>query len=350
MTSTHPRSDHPAAWYGPELGSIDDLAFQLQPGHIGELREKVAELRLSGRSLLGVGLSDCHMETLSPELISIRDEVVTGRGFALVRGVPVDSWTIEESATAYWVIGLHVGWPVSQNGKGHLIGHVCDIGADLRDPTARKYATNAAQPYHTDSCDVVSLLCLQTAKEGGLSSMSSSFTIYQEMMRSRPDLAKALTEPLPIDRKGEIPAGKGPFYMMPPINEFEGEVSIIYNRDFIDSAQRHPDAPRLTPAQVEAMDTFDTLAASTELRLDMELQRGDVQFVHNHQIVHSRTGFVDHPEVEKRRHLLRFWLAPPNGRALPPVFAERYGSVTQGERRGGIQVPGVADQIVLVPE
>ena len=111
-----------------------------------------------------------------------------------------------------------------------------------------------------------------------------------------------------------------------------------------------PDAPRLTDTQVEAMDLFDELAASPELRMDMELQRGDVQFVHNHQIVHSRTAYTDHPDLDKRRHLLRLWLAPPNGRPLPPGFAERYGSVEQGTRRGGIHVPGHLEKVVLAPE
>jgi hypothetical protein len=138
--------------------------------------------------------------------------------------------------------------------------------------------------------------------------------------------------------------------MMPVFNEMEGTLSTIYARDFIDGSQRHPAAPRLTSRQIEALDLFDELAASAELRLDMELQRGDVQFVHNHQIVHSRTAFRDHPEVERRRHLLRLWLAPANGRALPLVFQERYGSITRGTRRGGIQVPGAKERIVLLPE
>ena len=340
----------PAAWYGPEIGTSEKWIHHLDAAHVSELRSKVAEHMTTGRSLMDLDVSECRMDTFTPELARIGEEVVNGRGFALIRGVPVDDFTIEESATAFWIIGLHIGWPISQNGKGHLLGHVCDIKADLSDPNVRRYATNSAQPYHTDSCDVVSLLCLQTAKHGGLSSMSSSLTVYLEMRKTRPDLAQALSEPIAVDRKGEIPEGKGPFYMLPIFNEFDGQLSTIYNRDFINSSQRHPDAPRFTAAQIEGMDLFDTLAASPELRLDMELQRGDVQFVHNHQIVHSRTAFDDHPAVEKRRHLLRLWLAPANGRPLAPAFVERYGSITQGTRRGGIQVPGVPDQVVLTPE
>jgi hypothetical protein len=186
--------------------------------------------------------------------------------------------------------------------------------------------------------------------EGGLSSMSSSTTVYKEMLERRPDLAAVLMEPLPVDRKGEIPEGKDEFYMLPVFHDYGGYISVLYTRDFIDTSQRHPAAPRLTDAQIEAMDMFDELAASPELRIDMELRRGDVQFVHNHQIVHARSGWTDHPDLNERRHLLRLWLAPPNGRPLPRAFAERYGSVEQGTRRGGIRVPGHLEKVVLEPE
>ncbi len=341
---------HPAAWYGSRLADSDEWILVLEPRHVAELETVVDSFMAGGHRLIDLTQSACEMPSLSTELRRIQEAVVWGRGFGLIRGVPVEAWTIEQSAAAYWAIGLHFGWPVSQNGKGHLLGHVCDIKADLSDPKSRKYATNAAQPFHTDSCDIVALLCLRAAREGGLSSMSSSVTIHKEMQRRRPDLAGVLSQPVPVDRKGETPEGKAPFYLMPVFNEFEGNLSTIYNRDFINGSQRHPDAPRLTGQQIEAMDLFDQLAASAELRLDMELQRGDVQLVHNHQVVHSRTEFRDHPEVERRRHLLRLWLAPSNGRALPPVFQERYGTITQGTRRGGIQVLGVEEQVVLVPE
>ncbi len=350
MIATKAPTGHPAVWFGTDFDRNDEWIVMLEPRHLAELEALVDLLLAGGGSLIDLARSSCEMPSLSPALRQAQEAVVGGRGFALIRGLPVERWTIEKSATAFWAVGLHFGWPVSQNGKGHLLGHVCDIKADLRDPKSRKYATNAAQPYHTDSCDIVALLCLQTAREGGLSSMSSSVTIYEEMKRRRPDLATALSQPLPVDRKGETPAGKAPFYMMPVFNEFEGSLSTIYARDFIEGSQRHPDAPRLTEQQVAALDLFDELAARADIRLDMELQRGDMQFVHNHQIVHSRTKFRDYAEVERRRHLLRLWLAPPNGRALPPVFEERYGSVTQGTRRGGIQVPGAKEQVVLVPE
>ncbi len=343
-------SPDPANWRGPDCEQEHDWVFTLASQHVAELRSLVGGYRASGRPLIELKLDACGMTSLSPELVRIRDDVLEGRGFALIRGLPVDTWTIQEAATAFWAIGLHVGLPISQNGDGHLLGHVCDIKADLNDPRSRKYATNAAQPFHTDSCDVVALLCLQPAYEGGLSSMTSSVTIHKEMLRRRPDLARLLSEPLPFDRKGEIPAGKTDFYMMPVFNEFAGKLTTIYARDFIDGSQRHQNAPRLTDQQVEALDLFDELAANAELRLDMELEPGDVQFVHNHQAVHARTAYRDYPGEARRRHLLRLWLSPANGRPLPPVFEERYGSVTVGTRRGGIQVPDVEERVVFAPE
>ena len=342
---------HPeAVWYGPQFTGDDGWIHNLTAAHIAELGA-AADRALAGRTPMAQ-MTDRAFdlgETASL-LAQIQAEVVDGRGFALIRGVPVEDWGTEKSAMAYWAIGLHVGWPISQNAKGHLLGHVCDLRPDLTDPETRKYSTNLAQPYHTDSCDVVALLCLHEAAEGGLSSMASSVTIYKEMMERRPDLASVLSRSFPVDRKGEVPEGGDEFYMLAVVHDFAGFISVLYARDFIDGSQRHPEAPRLTAAQVEAMDMFDELAASPELRMDMELQRGDVQFVHNHQIVHSRTAYTDHPELSRRRHLLRLWLAPPNGRPLPPGFAERYGSVEQGTRRGGIRVPGHMEKVVLVPE
>ena len=118
-----------------------------------------------------------------------------------------------------------------------------------------------------------------------------------------------------------------------------GALTVFYQRQYVDSAQRFDAAPRLTPADVEALDAFDALAEDPALHLRMRLQPGDVQFVHNHVLLHDRTAFDDHPEPAHRRHLLRLWLAAPGARELPPAFAARYGSLEVGDR-GGIVVPG----------
>jgi alpha-ketoglutarate-dependent taurine dioxygenase len=148
-----------------------------------------------------------------------------------------------------------------------------------------------------------------------------------------------LFEPVETDRRGEMDAGQPPYFRIPVFNWHDGLLSTIYQRQYIESARRSPDVPPLTARQIEAMDMFDALANDPALNMHMEFRPGDVQLVHNHTILHDRTAFEDWLEPESKRHLLRLWLAPANARPLPPVFAERYGRITPGER-GGVTTPG----------
>jgi Taurine catabolism dioxygenase TauD, TfdA family len=283
---------------------------------------------------------DFPLPTLRPRLAAILGEVLDGRGFVLVRGLPIRDWGPRKAALAFLGLGLHWGNLRAQNRHGHLLGHVKDMGLSSRDPQVRIYQTNERQNYHTDSSDIVGLLCLQPARTGGKSSLVSSVTIFNEMRRRRPDLARVLFEPIETDRRGEVPEGKKPYFSIPVFNWHEGRLSAIYHRSYIESARRFPDVPPLAPEQIEALDLFDALANDPELCFQMEFQAGDIQLVHNHSLLHDRTAFEDWPEPERKRHLLRLWLAPEKARPLPPVFAERYGSVTPGAR-GGVDVPGL---------
>ena len=116
-------------------------------------------------------------------------------------------------------------------------------------------------------------------------------------------------------------------------------------QSMIEKAQAFPEVPRLTDAQREALELVDVLATDPAIRLDMDFRPGDMQFLLNHAILHSRTAYEDWPEPERRRHLLRLWLAPHEARSLPAVFAQRYGSVVPGAR-GGV---GLAPAQLQVP-
>ncbi len=339
----------PAVWYGRDLVGSDEWIYQLSQSDIAEIDEAIEAVGHRQTPVGELVRDDFLLPTLGPALRGIQHEVVSGRGFVLLRNLPVARYTKREAITAYWGIGLHFGWPISQNAKGHLLGHVTNIGLDPSNPHHRIYATKVRHLFHTDSCDVVGLLCLQPAKEGGLSSVVSSVTIYNEMLAQRPDLVEVLEQPFVVDRKGEIPAGKRPYYEMPVFNHYAGHLTTIYARDFIEAAQRFEEVPRLRPEQVEAMDLLDALAARDDVRLNMTLAQGDIQLLHSHQTLHARTAFEDYAEPERRRHLLRLWLAPPNSRPLPPVFAERYGTIEVGTRRGGIMVPGAKLHVSFDP-
>ncbi len=326
--------DIPAAWRGPDMARDPVWLETFSQEEIAELETACARVRDQGIALIDVDERNFVLPRLGERLRALRDEVVEGRGFVLLRGLPVADWSLEQAATAYWGIGRHFGNPRSQNGKGHLLGHVRDLGLDLKDESVRVYQTRERQTFHTDSCDIVSLLCLKTARRGGLSALVSSVTVYNEMVRRRPDLARRLFQPFATDRRGEIPDGQMPWFDLPVFNWFAGRLSTIYARRYIDSAQRFEAARRLAPEDIEALDLFDSLAEDPALNFEMEFRPGDIQFVNNHVMLHDRTGYEDWPEPERKRHLLRLWLAPPNGRPLPEIYAQRYGSVEIGNRGG----------------
>ncbi|HXU37772.1 MAG TPA: TauD/TfdA family dioxygenase [Blastocatellia bacterium] len=306
---------------------------------VDEVERAVKRLTSESRDIVTIGSEDFPLPTLAPRLRRLLDEVLNGRGFVVLRALPVEAWTKLESAMAFFGIGTHLGNARSQNAQGHILGHVKDLGKSSQDPDVRIYQTHERQTYHTDSADVVCLLCLRPAKSGGLSSLVSSVTIFNEMRRRRPDLLRVLFEPIETDRRGEAIEGQKPYFKIPVFSWHEGFLSAIYQRQYIESARRFADVPPLTDIQNEALDLFDSLANDPALHLYMELQPGDVQIVHNHTILHDRTAFDDWPEPERKRHLLRLWLAPANARPLPSVFAERFGSAAPGDR-GGVVARG----------
>jgi hypothetical protein len=337
------------AWYGADMAGRTDWIHELTPVEKDELRRAVRAAGASGREIHHLGRAEFPLDRLAGRLAGIRREVLEGRGFFLLRGVPVEDWSARECAAAFWGMGLHLGEAVSQNGKGHVLGHVANLGLDYADPEVRGYQTNAHLNYHTDSSDVVGLLSLRTPRSGGLSSIASSTTVWNEMARRRPDLARTLLEPVHYTRWGEIPEGKDRYFGMPVFSPWKGRMVVAYVRSAIRKAQLMPEVPRLTPAQEEAMDLLDSLAADPKIRLMMEFRPGDVQLLCNHWILHSRTGYVDWPEPGRRRHLLRLWLACDDGPSLPPLFTTSYQGATGGGRPDGIRVPGVPFAAPLEP-
>jgi hypothetical protein len=326
-----------------------EWAYRLSPTEVAEIEVAVATVRQQRLDIADIRRETFPLTTLGPQLDRLCSEVLNGRGFVLLRGMPVENRPIAESATAYWGVGTYFGSARSQNAKGHLLGHIYDLGgSSATDPTIRSYATAERQNFHIDRCDVVALLCLRRAKSGGLSAIVSSMTLHNVMAQRRPDLLERLYQSFPVDRRGEVPPGKAPFYEAPVFNEHNGYLSVLYSRLHIGSAQRFPEARRLTAEDYEALDMLAALAADPELCLEMTFMPGDIQFLHNHTILHARSEYDDWPELKRKRHLLRLWLAPSGARPLPPVFAECYGDITIGDR-GGIICEGTRLHAPLVP-
>ncbi|MEM9060020.1 MAG: TauD/TfdA family dioxygenase [Pseudomonadota bacterium] len=341
--------DHPAAWLGAEIAErTGEWVWTLSEPEVSEL-EGAADAYLAAHETIGeMTPGDFPLPTLGGRLTEMRGELLHGTGFRLVRGLPVENYTIERCAAIFCGLGAHLGKARSQNAKGHLLGHVKDVGADLNDPKVRIYQTTKRQTFHTDSTDVVGLLCLRNAKSGGDSLLVSTLTLYNEMQRRHPELAPLLFDPVATDRRGEVPDGMDPWFEIPVLNWHEGRLTGLYQRQYVDSAARHEQAPRLSDRHRAALDAWDALTNDPELHLSMRLEPGDMQFVYNHHLLHDRTGFEDWAEPERRRHLLRLWLSIPGDRPLPPVFTQRYGPIDIGDR-GGIVVKDTKLHVSLEP-
>src|SRR5258708_32760426 len=199
-TALPPDIGERSAWYGPDLKGRTDWIERLSEAEITEVESAARGLAKSSLELTSISRDDFHLPTLGPRLHPLLDEVLSGRGFVLIHALPVERWTKREAAIAFLGIGAHLGSLRMQNADGHLLGHVRDLGRSSVDPNARIYQTRERQTHHTDSCDVVGLLCLRTAKSGGLSSLVSSMTIFNEMRRRRPDLLRVLLDPFEMDR------------------------------------------------------------------------------------------------------------------------------------------------------
>ena len=339
-------TDLPEPIAGPSVWVAHDLErneaawlHHLTTDEIAELEAAADHFQTLGKDLGQISADDFPLSNFRTHLNALTDTLLHGTGIEVMRGLPTNSYDQRKAATIFCGIGAHLGSARSQNAKGHILGHVRDTGASSASSKVRIYQTAERQTFHTDSADVVGLLCLNEAKEGGDSLLVSVASIYNRMHVETPELLCPLFDPLATDRRGEIPDGAKPFMQIPPLSWHAGKLTVFYQRQYIESAQRFDDALRLTPEHIAALDRFDALANNPTLHFRMRLQPGDMQFVYNHAQLHDRTGFTDWDAPEKRRHLLRLWLSVPNDRELPECFKERYGDITPGNR-GGILCQG----------
>jgi hypothetical protein len=304
--------DSPAAWKGSELDE-QTWRSELEPDDIREIERAIAAAHALERPLSQLSRRDFPLPGLARRISAWQRTLAEGRGFVVIGGVPVERWPRVDVELFYWCLGQHLGVPGAQNPQGDLLGHVIDTGAQLDDPSVRAYRTAQNIAYHCDAADVVGLLCLQRAKRGGLSRIASSVSVYNEILRRRPDLIDLLYEPFLLDTHGE---GGVDFFPIRPCRYYDGSLYTFYHADYFRSVHLHAKVPPLSPAQRELLDLYDGIASSPELRLDMDFRAGDIQLLSNHVVVHARTAYEDHLEPDKKRHLLRLWLSLPARRSL----------------------------------
>jgi len=324
----------PGAWIGSEIQRDESWIHRLDAAAIEEIDAALAHVTRAG-ARIPFTAEVFPLPCFAAELDNILDEIERGRGFVLVRGVPRARYTDAHCELLYWGLGAHLGTPVSQNARGHLLGHVRDEGRIHADPSARGYQTNERMDFHTDMLpvDVLGLFCLRAAKSGGASKLVSALTIHNVLREERPDLLEALYGMFHVDWRGEEPPGERPWFRLPMFSERDGQVSCRINSlPYYDSAARHGEQYRPTAIQREALEAVQEIANRPELMLTMDFQEGDVQLINNHILLHAREAYEDHPEPGRERHLLRMWIAVSDDRRRPLAdsVAGRYRWVHEG--------------------
>lgn len=299
----------PAAWKGQDLPPLDALAYHLTDADLDEIDAALGHAKASSKSPRDMLAQDFPLPNFSKTIATWREELASGLGLQVVRGVPVEDWTQEEAELFFWCFGLHLGRPGGQNPEQHLLGHVRDTNASKKDPMVRLYQTSANIEYHCDAADVVGLLCLRKAKSGGHSRIVSSITVFNELVDRRPDLVARLFDPFMLDSRNETRPGASGCIPITPCCYDQGKLRTFYHSDYFRSAQRHEDVAPFTNEEQELLDLYEEIAAEPGIYLDMDLEPGDIQLLSNHTNLHARTEYEDFEDPSKRRHLLRLWLS-----------------------------------------
>jgi hypothetical protein len=309
---------NPAAWKGAELAGDESWIHQVTDADIEEIDAALASVHARDLKFPHFTADDFPLPTMQVKLQQFAEELETGRGFLLLRGLPVQRYSDDEIRIVYYGIGLNMGCPVGQNPKGDLLGLVMNVG-DLSKKTTRVYETNAYLPYHTDPSDVVGLLCLRKAKQGGLSSLVSSASVYNRLLETHPEFLALFYRPMYYAHLGKDEPGLSPIF-----SYNDGKLSCRYLRQYIELGHEIMGLP-LSRIEIEALDLFDSIIHDESLRLDMMLEPGDLQFANNYAVMHSRTEFEDHEDTSLHRKMLRLWLKMPNARQLAADFPGRNG-------------------------
>lgn len=316
---------------------LDDLVVRIPPDCVEEALDAVRVVQARGLPLQQIHRASFPLPRFGEWLLQVRRELEVGRGLRLLRGLGLEGMTQEEIRTLYWGVCVHLGIPLSQSRNGEFLGEVRDIGVKKGEADSRAYRTGGALRFHMDRCDILGLLCVREARSGGLSMAVSSAAVHNEVLRRRPDLMETLYQPFHFSRQSEQVEGERPWYAGSVYAVLDGKFMSQFSLTYIESAQRYPEVPRLTPSQEEAIRLVASVAE--ELCITFQMQPGDIQLLNNHVMYHARTTYEDHADPARKRLLLRTWLATPDSRRLPGEREEVWGSTEPGDLRGGVTPP-----------
>lgn len=326
-------------WIAQDLRDTSKWIHYFSPAELEDVDRAISAAKQAGLGLAALTKENFALPALRASFDRVLNELEEGPGFFVLRGLPAGKYSKDDMRLLYWGMGLHLGTAVTQSNRGDMLGDVRDFGVNTFAKKGRGYMSKQHLEFHADTCDVVCLMVLRVAKSGGLSRFCSSIAIHDEIARTRPDLLDVLYQPFPMSWKGQEAPGQPAWYLQPMFSREQGKLSsrfipqhvIGYSVD----AALYPGAPALQPKQREAIELVQALANDPKFYGEMMFEPGDMQFMNNHVMYHSRTEFEDHEDPDRKRHLIRLWLSVPNSRALNDSMGAIYRDRRPGAVRGG---------------
>jgi alpha-ketoglutarate-dependent taurine dioxygenase len=304
-------SSDPRAWTAATVDEARDWYFPLSERLVADLRGVVAAARAE-RPITELLLSEKQREGWAEAAAPVVRALEEGRGFVIIDRLPLNQMSQREAVAIYWLVGQLLGKPFEQNVQGTLLYDVRDTGQDVASG-ARFSVTSYESSFHTDNSfgdsilDYVGLLCLKSARSGGISQNVSGLAAVEVLRHEHPDVLEILSQPLHVDRRGGFKEGESPTVLRPIVAWDGPELILRYLRYWIEAGHEKVAQP-LTAEQRRALDVLDEVLKRPALRVEFSLEPGQMYFINNRWILHNRTAFVDHPELENRRHLVRLWL------------------------------------------
>ena len=319
--------DHPSAWKPAELGGKAAISKALTDQHIEAFDRALHAVLKKGIEVESIQREDFPLDDIIEDIRRWEHEIQESRGILILSGFPIERYNKDESAIIHYGLGTHFGEPQSQSLMGDRLGHVVGVGG--KNTHERAYRNSVELALHTDASDIIGMMCLVKAKQGGLSGYCSAPAIYNHFLDHHPDFLEVLFEGYRYHLFGEQPPGESPVteHKIPVFSEKDGYLSVSYLRSYIELAFEELNQPK-TEAEARALDLFDEIAHSPKFRLDFILEPGEISYFNNYTVLHTRTEFFDDDDPEKKRHLLRLWLKAWNPRPLDGEIG------TYGARKG----------------
>ncbi len=309
-------------WSGADVADPQLWSMELTSEDHRELDFALRMAKSVSTDLINITRDNFPLDKLADKLTKLLIELIDGRGFVRISGLNTSKYSDDDLTMIYWGIGMHLGNALTQTNDGLIMGDVIDQSDDPNTPLARiNYHGPIAFEYHSDGGDLIGLMCLRSAKSGGLSCIANAVAIHNELVHTRPDLAAALYEPLPYERVIlQSNSEAEPYLMLPCFTEHFGRLFVRLFTGLIYSSQRHPETPRLSPKALEALQTVIQMAHDPQFSIQMQLQPGNIQFINNYHMLHGRTAYIDDPATGQKRHLKRLWISTPYLKTSPDYF------------------------------